>query len=539
MTDILITSQLETFCLHDGRSSGLSESITDLGQNLSPRGTENKPLQVRSVSQDADRYPTPDSQNTSLESSPNLSLENATTQEKRKDNSSPQDFEGNSQTEESEISFPGSSSANTTFADDGVSMNEHSAESIQSQSQDRSFTFDVSLDNSLQLSSLQHSQKNDASSSSHSLTERLLHGEKAAEEGEEGDGDFGNRPLSQELYVGEGDLLNPVKDARLPLSPLELPSHARNNEIDNRPFLPDASELLDGTPIRSPGAVDARPCGTPNLTFANRQPEEELAIVMNESSFEDGSDADLSVVKITSVDAKAAARAAAILKLVRIEMVPMLGCLTDERISQHDYDWLPTKKPQTVPSHDNSIVGSPCLNEVVSGVSGSAERKHKRKASRGGLVGDKVVIPGTPGMDLPELLEQAVEVCSKHQSVSGLSIDAPSRSASRQGSLCPVSRAPTPSTVDYDESGSRRWIRDDWKRLDACFTDERLELAANRGMGGGGLVDVDEVDLDNVVMRFIAMMGGSDTIDAYGSGWTLLVSSHSLTESYNDHSPRG
>ena len=48
-----------------------------------------------------------------------------------------------------------------------------------------------------------------------------------------------------------------------------------------------------------------------------------------------------------------------------------------------------------------------------------------------------------------------------------------------------------------------KWSRADWKLLDKCFTAERTELCRQRDID----VDVDEVDLEGVVERYLDMTG--------------------------------
>jgi len=41
-----------------------------------------------------------------------------------------------------------------------------------------------------------------------------------------------------------------------------------------------------------------------------------------------------------------------------------------------------------------------------------------------------------------------------------------------------------------------------------CFTDERLDVAEKLGLGSDKIADVDDVKVEDVVERFVEMMGG-------------------------------
>jgi hypothetical protein len=75
--------------------------------------------------------------------------------------------------------------------------------------------------------------------------------------------------------------------------------------------------------------------------------------------------------------------------------------------------------------------------------------------------------------------------------------------------------APAESTT-----GPREWTKADWKVLDACFTEERLHVGAQRGYGNDQLADVDDVDLEDVVTRFMCTVGGYEAVHKLGSAWT-------------------
>lgn len=174
--------------------------------------------------------------------------------------------------------------------------------------------------------------------------------------------------------------------------------------------------------------------------------------------------------------------------------------------------------------------------------------------SLGTVVGDKVYIPGSPVMTLGGLLEEAEkEVQSvglkslaprsagspfRDNTLVGLALGERDLYHTPQASKFLSKSKPHSSLVheivnqdDVAESSlpGREWTKDDWKILDGCFTDERIELASrmqpDSSLGEGDeeipLVGVDLVDVDDVVERFVVEVGGEETIDAYG--WSRYV----------------
>lgn len=68
-----------------------------------------------------------------------------------------------------------------------------------------------------------------------------------------------------------------------------------------------------------------------------------------------------------------------------------------------------------------------------------------------------------------------------------------------------------PGEIPSESDSSRGWTKNDWKRLDSCFTDERLAVAARLGLDNRSLAHVDDVILEDVVDRFIAYNGRCNT----------------------------
>lgn len=80
--------------------------------------------------------------------------------------------------------------------------------------------------------------------------------------------------------------------------------------------------------------------------------------------------------------------------------------------------------------------------------------------------------------------------------------------------------APMTPTPDHYPTGEREWTKHDWKLLDACFTDVRLGRAypsLNR------LAPVDVVRLEDVISRFLDLMGGQPLVDTFGESWTRFA----------------
>lgn len=244
---------------------------------------------------------------------------------------------------------------------------------------------------------------------------------------------------------------------------------------------------------------------TPGLQATSEEPieaDEPMPEIVDAESEEDsGDESDLSVVKIVSDDPWAAARAAAILK-------------------QHDWD-LVTKaarsrrfSPRTV----ESLVRNARRADLASaGVSKSSSPARPGRRSFGVVVDGRVVTANSPSMTLPELLSEAES-----------ELDPPS--FLKRGQHTPRTPSPAPASfrrpeapLVIDTDGPREWSRSDWKLLDACFTDARLEIGTRWG-SEGTLGDVDAVELEDVVGRFVDIFGGEAVVSALGPsfGWPDL-----------------
>ncbi|KAJ7054492.1 hypothetical protein C8F01DRAFT_1163555 [Mycena amicta] len=291
----------------------------------------------------------------------------------------------------------------------------------------------------------------------------------------------------------------------------------------------------------------------------------------DDSEGDDDMDSDLlGLVKITSADPRAAARAAAILK-------------------QHDYDCFTRlrdkdkRRRHSFAGVSKTRGGSPASSSKVQDIAElrakarakeleeKKEKRARRQSAR--VVGERVYFPGSPvPVTTTELLAEAErEVVSsgmlspaKAGRAVGESISAstpvPSRTA-RSGRRSSLAReVPLPDSDDDDDEEQeqdrvREWTKADWKTLDACFTDERIAVAQRLEMvlnlsvapvavpatlsfstpvkrqrpqtdnGDAAAADVvmmasaDAVDLAAVVRRFEDRMGGKNVLKGWGDSW--------------------
>ncbi|KAF4581360.1 hypothetical protein EYR40_002948 [Pleurotus pulmonarius] len=285
------------------------------------------------------------------------------------------------------------------------------------------------------------------------------------------------------------------------LQPLDLSAPIESNGCEDEAMSNDPSNARVASPMPSP----EEDIGIPADDEMNIVPEVEYS---DESDNEVG---DTSVVEITSEDPVAAARAAAILK-------------------QHDYELYSRIILQQRRKSTASRSASP------GGFDQMVRQSRRRSASAGGInksrsPRDDVVIPGSPVMTLPELLQKAEQDMQVESARRGtgetLRRQSPAWHDPYTTPCPPTRRFPMPSALrEQDASAPRVWLKDDWKMLDSCFTDERLEVGATVALGEGiegdldVLADVDDVSLDDVVDRFIDQIGGETVAQCYGDGWS-------------------
>ncbi|CAL1709290.1 unnamed protein product [Somion occarium] len=211
------------------------------------------------------------------------------------------------------------------------------------------------------------------------------------------------------------------------------------------------------------------------------------------------------VIKITSNDPLAAARAAAILRLHRYNHI-------DEATLR--------KRRHSNPAVDSILRNARRKTTLEAGITKSVP--HKRR-TLGKVIGDKVFIPGSPAMTLPELLDQAEaslqveEMTLGHSPLRNVSFLDDFKTPVKQIIRSNVSSVQTSPDV---LAGPRDWTKNDWRLLDACYTDERLALGDCSGLAVDELAPADDVDLGNVVGRFIEIIGGEEALASLGSSWT-------------------
>jgi hypothetical protein len=189
----------------------------------------------------------------------------------------------------------------------------------------------------------------------------------------------------------------------------------------------------------------------------------------------------------------------------------MLYCFSIQlKLRQYDYDWL-SKVELKKRRHSglDSIIRRARLNGVLEGGIVKTSNKKLRRATLGGMIGDKVIIPGSPAVSLPELLQQAETTLT--------------RSPPPKSPLKSASNLKSPPRLTQTKNSEREWTRADWKQLDACFTEERLEVGARKGLPWEQLADVDDMNVGDVVTRFINVVGGYDAVRSFGSAWTQYV----------------
>jgi len=222
--------------------------------------------------------------------------------------------------------------------------------------------------------------------------------------------------------------------------------------------------------------------------------DEPMVKSMDEEPEGDSSDeSDLSVVKIVSDNPWAAAQAAAILKQVCFDSNTRTSPFSS--FLQHDWDLV--MKEATCKNRRSSMVESLIrkaqrADATSTGVSKLSSPARSACCSFGIIIDGHVVMTSSPSMNLPELL---------HKAQSKLDSSTFSRRAS------PAFRTPSPAPSIFkqpkvplviDTDGLCEWSWSDWKLLDVCFTDVRLEIGAQWG-SEGVMGDVDAVDLEDVV----------------------------------------
>ncbi|KAI0077615.1 hypothetical protein K474DRAFT_1661547 [Panus rudis PR-1116 ss-1] len=264
-------------------------------------------------------------------------------------------------------------------------------------------------------------------------------------------------------------------------------------------------EIEEHTPLRPSQARLGKQRVRDSVEYtssSNRLSELSLTDAIDGSDSEsDDLDLDPKVVRIVSDDPMAAAKAAAILRLHRY------NCLDESAFR---------KRRHSNPAVDAILRKARRKTTTEAGVSKSS--RHRR--SLGGIIGDKVIIPGSPAMTLPELLNQAETSLKIEDRSLSRDLSFTDSFSTPVKQIIRTSVTPIPAHRASVESGPREWSKDDWKLLDACYTDERLALGEQLGLGAESLASADDVNLENVVGRFMTIMGGEDSTTMLGPTWT-------------------
>ncbi|KAK0487265.1 hypothetical protein IW261DRAFT_1446820 [Armillaria novae-zelandiae] len=272
-------------------------------------------------------------------------------------------------------------------------------------------------------------------------------------------------PGEDELSAQSSTIEPPDNDAEEEKQVREM-SIEKDVPVSPRPMLLDP--IVEPVAVTGHFSIEQHEAAVAEMS-AHSSPVVDAGVQVTEAMDEsDSSDEeiDMGVVKITSSDPRAAARAAAILK-------------------QHDYECY-TKAKFVVKERDRKRRrrtmdgGISKSSPVRLGGAFVTPAKGRRRETLGGVIGDRVYLPGSPVMTLEGLLQEAeVQVMSARKPVSG------------KESIEKSSAAMKLSNV---------WTKDEWKLLDMCFTEERYVAG-----GGNIMAEVDDVDIDAVVWRFLEL----------------------------------
>ncbi|KAJ7154787.1 hypothetical protein C8R46DRAFT_1227601 [Mycena filopes] len=279
----------------------------------------------------------------------------------------------------------------------------------------------------------------------------------------------------------------------------------------------------------------------------------------------------LGLVKITSADPRAAARAAAILKQHDYDCFTRLRHSSRDK-RRHSFAGVSKTSPSASSPQrgQKNIFGSRMQDIAVlraqaatstsnskfdfssSSVSAAKDKDKKARRQSARVVGERVYFPGSPA---PVTTAQLLAEAEREVGSSASAVRSPSRVADAGESASTRTtprRVPLPESEpeeeEEEESSSRPWGKPEWKALDACFTDERIAVAERLGMvlnlspapgpfstpirpsattsnaSGSSAVMMaaaDAVDLGAVVARFVDARGGERVVAKWGPGWDL------------------
>ncbi|KAJ7021391.1 hypothetical protein C8F04DRAFT_1403023 [Mycena alexandri] len=326
----------------------------------------------------------------------------------------------------------------------------------------------------------------------------------------------------------------------------------------------------------------------------------------------------LGLVKITSADPRAAARAAAILKQHDYDCFTRLrhSSAKERERRRHSYGGV-GKSGSNSPLRTSAAMGAGRMQDIAvlraqagahnSGFDSSytantnpnpnaketgkdKEKKARRQSAR--VVGERVYFPGSPKpVTTAELLAEAEREVARGVGSPSASASArvdggghaerttprrvplpesdsedddesDSDSDGQRAAAAAATNAQSSTAAESSSSNGKTWGKPEWKALDACFTDERIAVAARLGMvlnlvpapapgtafstpvrpsasaaGHAGynatamqsntnasavmMASADAVDLGAVVARFVDARGGEGVVCSWGPGWDL------------------
>ena len=140
---------------------------------------------------------------------------------------------------------------------------------------------------------------------------------------------------------------------------------------------------------------------------------------------------------------------------------------------------------------------------------------HKRRKTIGSFSTSDFAAEHIPLTELLQEAEQSLRKSTPMKSTTNLPTQDHFSPHQRMSSVI------TENELPLVQPGPREWTKTDWKLLDSCFTDERRLFAERKGLQEGSLVEVDDIDLENVVERFVGLMGGEAMLSTFGQDWHL------------------
>jgi len=156
------------------------------------------------------------------------------------------------------------------------------------------------------------------------------------------------------------------------------------------------------------------------------------------------------------------------------------------------------------------------------GIVKDKDKETERRRRSIGVIGDRVYMPGSLAMTLPELLREVEAEVVAGTPVKEVGIRYPFQTPLPPARFGHPGAALVPPVVFGHDGEERVWTKEDWKQLDACFTDARLEMGRQLDIDGDeeGLAPVDCVEVEDVVERFVLLMGGDQMVRSFSDAWS-------------------